>query len=124
MARNVKARYRTVGPKLVMRETNQCSIDAETKSLQQEKVMVEAEMYMVYFPQGHSTRMTLDELKFHGYDKKPQLIDLETGEVVEFGGDPYDFAKDPDQQERDAEHITLEDLQADEAQASGRKKAS
>lgn len=37
--------------------------------------------YMVYFPAGHSVRMSAEELHRHGFDEPAELID-EDGEVV------------------------------------------
>jgi hypothetical protein len=45
---------------------------------------VEAKGYwMVYFPQGHSIRITKEsELKRLGFDGTPDLVDMKEGEVV------------------------------------------
>jgi hypothetical protein len=50
-------------------------------------------MYMVYFPQGHSIRVDKENLVRLGYHLKPRMIDMNTGDVIDFGGDPYDFAE-------------------------------
>jgi hypothetical protein len=51
---------------------------------------------MVYFPQGHSIRVTsFDALKELGFHLKPRMVDMETGDVIDIGGDPYDFANNP-----------------------------
>lgn len=92
----LRARYKVVGPKKVKVEVNQATIDKETKSLQQEKVWVEKIMYMVYLPQGHSIRVDLPELKRLGYHIKPRLVDMNTGDVVDLGGDEYDLTNTGD----------------------------
>jgi hypothetical protein len=69
-----------------------CSIDPETKSLQQEEVTENRECFMVMFPQGHSIRVTSRErLAELGFDKKPRIVDMETGDVIDVGGSAYDF---------------------------------
>lgn len=94
--RNVKAKYRVVGPKRVTVMVNKASMDKETLSLQQEPVEETKDMYMVYFPQGHSIRVERDELVRLKYHLKPRLVDMETGDVIDRGGDPYDFMTDND----------------------------
>lgn len=85
----LKARYKTVGPKKVRVQVTQAKmVDG---SLIQEKVWTDKEMYMVYFPMGHSIRVDRTELVRLGFHKKPRLIDLETGDVIDIGGDPYDL---------------------------------
>lgn len=125
--RLVKAKYRVGKPQLVKRQITKCSIDPTTKSLQQDKTIVEEEMYMVYFPRGHSVRMTKQELIFHKYHLRPQLVDMATGETIDFGGDPYEFmgmddeGREPGQEDME---FTLEDeFAAAETEAKGRKKA-
>ena len=69
-----------------------CWMDEDTKSLQQKEVTEERECFMVLFPQGHSIRVTSrEQLAELGYDKKPRIVDMETGDVIEVGGDMYDF---------------------------------
>jgi len=69
-----------------------CWMDDKTNSLQQKEVTEDRECFMVLFPQGHSIRVTSREhLAELGYDKKPRIVDMETGDVVEIGGDAYDF---------------------------------
>jgi len=71
-------------------------MDPEEKSLQQETVTEERDCYMIYFPQGHSIRVTsFEQLKSMGYHLKPRMVDMETGDVIDIGGDPYDFANNP-----------------------------
>lgn len=100
--RKVKAPYQTIGPKKEMVTYTKASykpVDPKDpkgeRKLVQEKVTEEMDTYLVRFAMGHSTRFVgakgLAELKRMGYDKKPRLIDLETGDVVDIGGDPYDL---------------------------------
>jgi hypothetical protein len=67
----------------------------ETKSLQRETITEQFKTWMVYFPQGHSIRFVGDsglaEMTKLGFHLKPRLVDMETGDVVDSGGDPYDF---------------------------------
>lgn len=95
--RNLKARYMTKGPRVELVTYMKCWMDEETKSLQMEEVTEEKKCWMVFFPNGHSIRVTdFDELKRMGYHLKPRIIDMETGDVVDVGGDPYDFGVDDD----------------------------
>lgn len=90
--RNLKARYRTVGPKREIVKYTKCFID-ENGALQQEQAEEEMECYYVFFPHGHSIRVTsFERLKEMGYHIKPRIVDMETGDLVDIGGDPYDFA--------------------------------
>lgn len=93
--RKVKAKYRTVGPK-TERVVRTMAVMDENKSMQQKRVAKEEEVFYVYFPQGHSIRINRAELIRMGYHLKPKLIDMETGDVVDIGGDPYDFVSDAD----------------------------
>lgn len=89
----IRARYAVKGPKKETVTFTRCSINPETKSLEQEQVSEERDCYMVLFPQGHSIRVTsYDQLKEMGYHLKPRMVDMETGDVIDAGGDPYDFA--------------------------------
>lgn len=95
----IKARYRVTGPKKENVSYTKCSIDPETKSMIQEQVTEEMETYMVYFPKrhmedaGHSIRvLSFKALKELGYDRKPRMVDMNTGDVIDAGGDPYDFS--------------------------------
>ena len=107
MAR-IRARYAVKGPRKEKVTFNHCWMDEDTKSLQQEVRTEERDCYMVYFPQGHSIRVTsFEQLKEMGYHLKPRMVDMETGDVVDVGGDPYDFANNP-QGETDLD-ITLMD---------------
>lgn len=39
--------------------------------------------YMIYFPQGHSIHVrTVEELRRLGFDRRPSMIDMESGEDV------------------------------------------
>jgi hypothetical protein len=89
--RNWKARYRTVGPKREMVSFTRCFLD-ENKALQQEPASEEKECYYVFFPHGHSIRVTSREALVElGYHLKPRIVDMDTGDVIDVGGDPYDF---------------------------------
>lgn len=96
--RKIRARYhvRKLGKQKIT--YNKCGIDPDTKSLTQETVTEEfPDCYMVSFPQGHSIRVTsFERLKELGYHVKPRMVDMETGETVDFGGDEYDFANQDD----------------------------
>ena len=116
--RKVKARYMTKFLGTVKVHVNKASIDPETKSLQQAPKVVEKEMYMVYFPQGHSIRVDRKELERLGFHLKPRLVDMETGDVVDVGGDPYDFVGST----VDEPDVTLEDDE-DENPVTRAKKA-
>lgn len=96
MQRKVIARYHTHGPvtEKVTHQKFRVEKDAETKvsRLVAEEITEELECYYVNFPKGHSIRFTsLAKLKEHGFDKKPRLIDSETGDVIDVGGEDYDF---------------------------------
>lgn len=92
--RKIKARYRVTGPRKETVQINMCSIDKETKSLMQGIKEIECETYMVYFPNGHSIRcLNYDHLKELGFHIKPRLVDMESGDVIDPGGDPYDFGE-------------------------------
>lgn len=94
--RNIKARYHTryLGKQKVT--YRQCRMD-EDKNLQSEMVTEDKDCWLISFPQGHSIRITdKKELERMGYHLKPRMVDMETGDVVDMGGDPYDFAHDPD----------------------------
>lgn len=110
--RRVKAKYRTVGPKREKVSFTKAYIDKETKSLQQEQAEEERDCYYVYFPQGHSIRLTgdagLKELKRLGYHKRPRMVDMDTGDLVDIGGQEYDFSIAPDKQP-DANSVLLEE---------------
>lgn len=91
----IRARYAVKGPRKENVTFTRCRINPETKSLEQEQVTEERETFMVMFPQGHSIRVTSrEQLAELGYDKKPRMVDMETGDVIDPGGDPYDFAAD------------------------------
>ena len=106
MAR-IRARYAVKGPRKEDVTFQKCTIDPETKSLQQEEVTEKRDCYMVYFPQGHSIRVTsFEKLKEMGFHLKPRMVDMETGDVIDIGGDPYDFANNP---QGDNEVVLMED---------------
>jgi hypothetical protein len=88
----IRARYMTKALGMKDVTYTKCSIDPATKSLQQEEVTEKFECFMVYFPQGHSIRVVgRDRLVEMGYDKKPRMVDMNTGDIVDIGGDEYDF---------------------------------
>jgi hypothetical protein len=73
-------------------------MDEDTKSLQMKQVTEDRECFMVMFPQGHSIRVTSrEQLAELGFDKKPRTVDMETGDVVDIGGDIYDFDNMPNE---------------------------
>jgi hypothetical protein len=91
--RNLKARYRTVGPKREKVEYSRYHID-ENGALQSEPVIEEMDCFYVFFPHGHSIRVTsFERLKELGYHIKPRIVDMDTGDLVDIGGDPYDFGE-------------------------------
>lgn len=128
--RNLKARYQVRGPKKVTVYTNQarmvCEKGSDVPSMQTEQVGVEKEMFMVYFPQGHSIRVDKPELVRMGYHLRPRLVDMDTGEVVDAGGDPYDFmGLDPALDEPDPSvEIRLEDLDFPQEPEQAKAKAA
>lgn len=101
----IRARYMTKALGKVPVTYTKCAINPETKSLEQEEVTEEFECFMVHFPQGHSIRVVgREKLEELGYDKKPRMVDMNTGDVVDIGGDPFDFG-DPD----NIETVLIED---------------
>lgn len=66
-----------------------------TRSLIQEPVTEELPAWLLKCAMGHQTRFVGErgwsEIVRMGYDKRPRLIDMETGDVVDIGGDPYDL---------------------------------
>ena len=120
--RNVKARYRVVGPKTVAVRTRVSRMVKEKGSDEVSKIDkfedVEKEMFMVYFPQGHSIRVDKKELIRMGYHLKPRLVDMDSGEVIDFGGDPYDFmggeGKIVEEDDPDFKHHLVDDEEDDD----------
>lgn len=121
--RSVKAKYRVVGPKMTKVLERQSRMVAEkgseVPSKQDDFVEVEHETFMVFFPQGHSIRINRAELVRMGYHLKPRLIDMETGDVVDIGGDPYDFmmAGEGEPEEHPTLDFHLEDDDKEQEQA-------
>lgn len=104
--RNLKARYHVRGPTKEPVTYVKCTID-ENKNVKMQEVTEEMDCYRVMFPQGHSIRVTsFERLKELGYHIKPRLVDMDTGDVVDVGGDPYDFS----QQSNDNIHLEDEEL--------------
>jgi len=96
MARRIKAAYKVSPPKKEKVSYRLYRIDKKTKSLEYDEVEEELECYHVQFPQGHSLRCTsFAKLKQLGLHVRPRMVDLDTGDVVDPGGDPYDFGNDP-----------------------------
>lgn len=93
-APKIRARYKVVGPKLVKREVTKARMNPKLKALETKKEIVEEKMWMVFFPQGHSIRVNEQELKAQGLHLKPRLVDMNTGDVLDAGGDPYDLSQD------------------------------
>lgn len=100
--RNIKAKYHTkyLGKRPVTYK--KCSMvkgeGAETPNLEMETVTEDKDCWLVSFPQGHSIRVTdKKELERMGYHLRPRMVDMETGDVVNVGGDPYDFAQNEDE---------------------------
>lgn len=97
--RNIKARYQTkyLGKQKVKMNKSAMVKDPDTgvPHLEQNEVVEERDCWMVYFPQGHSIRI-IDkrELERQGFNLKPRMVDMDTGDLVDAGGDPYDFVPD------------------------------
>lgn len=90
----LRARYMTKNLGKQPVTFNRCSINPKTKSLEIEEVTEERDCFMVMFPQGHSIRVTSrEQLAELGYDKKPRIVDMDTGDVIDRGGDEYDFSE-------------------------------
>jgi hypothetical protein len=88
----IRARYAVKGPKKEKVTYTKCSMNPETKSLEQQSVTEEMDCYWVMFPQGHSIRVTsFEKLKELGFHVKPRMVDMDTGDLIDVGGDPYDF---------------------------------
>jgi hypothetical protein len=92
--RKVKVAYRTKALGKVKHVVTRAAIDKASNSMQTKNVVVEEEMFMVFFPKGHSIRINKAELHRMNYHLQPRMIDMETGDVVDIGGDPYDFGVD------------------------------
>ena len=93
--RRIKAKYRTMKPQkvkvLVMKAKMEKQEGTDSYSMELIPEVVEKEMFTVFFPQGHSIRVERPELIRMGLHRRPRLVDMEAGETVDFGGDPYDF---------------------------------
>lgn len=127
--RQVKAKYRVKPLGKVTVYINQARMvnekGSEVPSKVDKQVAVEQEMFMVYFPAGHSIRINKEELVRMGYHLRPRLIDMETGDVVEIGGDPYSFmGMDADGDDVDPSvEIILQDDDDDDDQEQEQAKA-
>lgn len=103
----VRARYKVVGPKMVTRDKTVFFMD-ENKALQSKVEEKTEKVWMVYFPQGHSIQVDEFNLRLNKLHLKPRLVDMNTGDVLETGGDPYDLNEDiPD---RDIELVEDDEL--------------
>lgn len=103
----VRARYKVVGPKLITHEKKQYFMD-KSGSLQFDIKEVTEKTWMVYFPQGHSIRVNEANLRSNGFHLKPRLVDMNTGDILDIGGDAYDLEQDiPD---RDIELVEDTDI--------------
>ena len=96
MARRIKAAYKVSPPTKEKVTYRKYRMDKKTNRLEYDEVTEDMECYRVQFPQGHSIRVTskakLEQLGLH---IRPRMVDLDTGDVVDVGGDPYDFGNDP-----------------------------
>lgn len=120
--RNIKARYHTryLGEQDV--SYRKCSMvkgeGSETPNLEIEDVTEKLPCWLVSFPQGHSIRVTSKkELERMGYHLRPRMVDMETGDVVNIGGDPYDFANN-DQPNQEVIVMDDEEIPMRKAKAS------
>lgn len=103
----IRARYAVKGPKKENVTYTKARID-ENGALQMDPVTEEMDCYMIYFPHGHSIRVTsYEKLKELGYHVKPRMIDMNTGDILDIGGDPYDFAN-----MTDIDEVVLEEEEA------------
>lgn len=94
----IRARYKVVGPKLITRMKRIHFMD-ESGSLQSKEEEVSEKTWMVYFPQGHSIRVDEANLRLNKLHLKPRLVDMDSGDVLDIGGDEYDLDKDiPDRE--------------------------
>lgn len=103
----VRARYKVVGPKVVKRMKTIHFMD-DSGSLQSREEEAEEKMWMVYFPQGHSIRVDEANLRLNKFHLKPRLIDMETGDVLDLGGDEYNLSEEIF--DRDLELVEDEEL--------------
>jgi hypothetical protein len=118
----IRARYAVKPLGVVERVVTKAIIDKETKAMDTKRVRVSEEMFMVFFPQGHSTRMTKKELMSHNLHLKPRMVDMNTGDIVDVGGDPYDFANMPIVDEVAEDEFDLDELIKSDADNSPKKK--
>lgn len=81
MARQLRRQFET---EVLEGEVNQQVIEKHTSAGFEYKTVKQDAGYMVYFPKGHSIRIRTEaELKRLGFDRGAQLVDMETGEVVD-----------------------------------------
>ena len=100
--RRIKAKYRTMRPQKVKVLVTKAQMvkqeGTDSYSMELVSEVVEKEMFTVFFPQDHSIRVERPELIRMGLHRRPRLVDMETGETVDFGGDPYDFMGMPNEE--------------------------
>jgi hypothetical protein len=93
--RKIKAPYQTIPLGEQEVEFVKASKNVKTGEFKTEKIKEKHPCWLVKFPMGHSVRFVGErgrkDLERLGYHKKPRLIDMETGDVVDIGGDPYDM---------------------------------
>lgn len=89
----IRARYKVVGPQMVTREVTVYNFDKETGKNSAEVKSITEPMWMVYFPQGHSIRVNEKELRHHNLHLRPRLVDMNTGDVIDAGGDEFDLGQ-------------------------------
>lgn len=94
LKRRLKARYMVSPPKKVQQTYTACEM-VGGDMIQTVKTR-EVVLYMVRLPQGHSIRIGREELVRLGFHLKPRIVDMDSGDVVDLGGDPYDFGKEDD----------------------------
>ena len=56
--------------------------DGNNGGFEREEVEDDEPQFDVYFPRGHSVRLTETELKRQGFHVDPSLVDMESGEVM------------------------------------------
>ncbi len=116
----IRARYAVKGPKKEPVTYNKCSMNPETKSMEIKSVTEEMDCYWVYFPMGHSIRVTsFEKLKEMGYHLKPRMVDMDTGEIIDIGGSPYDFADNI----QDSDNIIVMEDDGDDGPRAPKSKA-
>lgn len=93
----IRARYMVKPLGITKRLVTKATIDKQTKAMDTKQVPVEEEMFMVLFPQGHSVRMNKKELIAQKLHVRPRMVDMDTGDVIDTGGDVFDFDNMPNE---------------------------